>query len=211
MPGPEPDRFHSDVLTPKEWMTKTVTMVTTREALLDAAYDAALAGDWDRVRMVDVARAGGVSRQTLYYEFGSKEALAEALALREAVRWMAGADTAIVGHDGTPSEAVAAGTVWTLEEAARNPLLKAVLTEDEGGLLPYLTTRGSSLQTAAREHLAEHLAARWPQIPAERVALVADTVTRLTFSHLVLPGGRPEQVAHDIAVLVDSLVEGALA
>lgn len=192
-------------------MTNSVTVITTREALLDAAYDAALAGDWDRVRMVDVARAAGVSRQTLYYEFGSKEALAEALALREAARWIAGADAAIVGHDGTPSESVAAGTLWTLEEAARNPLLKAVLTEDEGGLLPYLTTRGSSLQTAAREHLAEHLASRWPQIPAERVALLADTVTRLTFSHLVLPGGRPEQVAHDIAVLVDSLVEGALA
>ena len=89
-------------------------MVTTRSLLLDAAYDAALAGDWAHVRMADVARAAGVSRQTLYYEFGSKEGLAEALALREAARWMEGADAAIVGHEGSPSEAVAAGTVWTL-------------------------------------------------------------------------------------------------
>ncbi|MGB8651684.1 MAG: TetR family transcriptional regulator [Mycobacteriales bacterium] len=183
-------------------------MVTTRQALLDAAYDAALAGEWERVRMADVALAAGVSRQTLYYEFGSKDALAHALALREAARWMEGADAAIVGHDGTPSEAVAAGTVWTLEEAARNPLLKAVLTDDVGGLLPYLTTRAESLQAAARDHLAEHLSSHWPQISRERVQLVADTVTRLTFSHLVLPGGRPDQVAHDIAVLVDALLEG---
>jgi AcrR family transcriptional regulator len=181
-------------------------VVTTRELLLDAAYDAALAGDWSRVRMADVAQVAGVSRQTLYYEFGSKDALAEALSLREAARWMAGADAAIVGHEGTPSEAIAAGTVWTLEEAARNPLLKAVLTDDVGGLLPYLTTRAESLQTAARDHCAEHLGSRWPEIPRERVLLVADTVTRLQFSHLVLPGGRPDQVAHDIAVLVDALL-----
>jgi AcrR family transcriptional regulator len=183
-----------------------VTVVTTREALLEAAYDAALAGDWERVRMADVAATAGVSRQTLYYEFGSKDSLAEALALREAARWMEGADAAIVGHDGTPAEAVAASTEWTLQEAARNPLLKAVLTDDVGGLLPYLTTRGSSLQTAAREHFAEHLRSSWPDIPQERVELVADTVTRLTFSHLVLPGGRPEQVATDIALLVSSLL-----
>ena len=187
-------------------MTNSVPVDSTREALLDAAYDAALAGNWDRTRMADVARAAGVSRQTLYYEFGSKDALAEALALREAARWMAGADAAIVGHDGSPAESVAAGTVWTLDEAARNPLLKAVLTDDVGGLLPYLTTRGESLQRAARDHYADYLRSHWPDIPADRVHLVADTVIRLTFSHLVLPGGRPDEVARDIAVLVEALL-----
>lgn len=192
-------------------MSNSVTVATTREALLDAAYDAALAGDWERVRMADVARAAGVSRQTLYYEFGSKDALAEALALREAARWIAGAEAAVGGHDGSPASAVAASTQWTLEEAARNPLLKAVLTDDVGGLLPYLTTRSEHLQAAARQHCADHLAARRPDLPQERVALVADTVVRLQFSHLLLPGGRPEQVAHDVAAVVDALLEGSPA
>ena len=48
---------------------------TTRDALLDAAYDVVVAGDWQSARMVDVAAAAGVSRQTLYNEFGSKDAL----------------------------------------------------------------------------------------------------------------------------------------
>ena len=190
-------------------MSNSVSVVTTRDALLDAAYDAALAGDWDRVRMADVARTAGVSRQTLYYEFGSKDALAEAVALREAARWMEGADAAVVGHEGSPAEAVAAGTQWTLEEAARNPLLKAVLTDDVGGLLPFLTTRAEFLQSAARDHCAEHLSSHWPAIPPDQVRLVADTVTRLQFSHLVLPGGRPEEVARDIALLVESLLGDA--
>lgn len=180
----------------------------TRELLLDAAYDAALAGDWEHVRMADVATRAGLSRQTLYYEFGSKDGLAQALAVREAERWTDGALSAIAGHDGSPVEAVTAATVWTLEEAARNPLLKAVLTDDVGGLLPFLTTRSEQLQATARAHLEQHVRSHWPEIEPERLHLVADTVVRLTFSHLLLPGGRPEQVAHDIAVLVSALLGG---
>lgn len=186
-------------------------MRTTRDLLLDAAAEAVLSGaEWDRVRMADVARSAGVSRQTLYYEFGSKDALAEALAMREAERYMEGAEAAMVGHDGSPGEAVGAATEFTLTEAASNPLLKAVLTDDSGGLLPFLTTRSDALLTAARERCVAYLSDHWPDLPAERVLLVADAVNRLTLSHLVLPGGRPDQVAADIARLVDSLLPGSL-
>src|SRR5688572_21704983 len=106
--------------------------------------------------MADVARAAGVSRQTLYYEFGSKDALAQALALREAARYMAGAEVARAGHEGSPGEAVGAATEWTLTEAAQNPLLKAVLTDDTSGLLPFLTTRSEALLAATREHCAAY-------------------------------------------------------
>jgi len=180
---------------------------TTRELLLDAAADAVLSGaDWDRVRMADVAAAAGVSRQTLYYEFGGRDALAQALAMREAQRYMDGADAAREGHDASPAQAVHASTEYTLRAAADNPLLKAVLTHDTGGLLPYLTTRGEALHAAAADRCAHDLLARWPYLPPDDVRLVADVVTRLTISHLVLPGARPEQVAADLAHLVDRLL-----
>ena len=188
-------------------------MHTTRDLLLDAATDAVLSGTaWAKVRMADVARAAGVSRQTLYYEFGSKDALAEALAMREAERYMDGAtaamNAAMADHDGSPGEAVGAATEFTLTEAASNPLLKAVLTDDSAGLLPFLTTRSDALLAAARERCASYLTEHWPDLAPERVLLVADAVNRLTLSHLVLPGGRPDQVAADIARLVDSLLPG---
>ncbi len=184
-------------------------MHTTRDLLLDAAADAVLSGqEWTRLRMADVARAAGVSRQTLYYEFGSKDALAEALAMREAERYIAGAEAAREGHEGTPGQAVGASTEYTLREAASNPLLKAVLTDDSGGLLPFLTTRSEALLAAARERCGSYMSDRWPDLPAARVRFVADAVTRLTLSHLVLPGARPDQVADDIARLVDSLLPG---
>ena len=181
-------------------------MPTTRELLLDAAADAALTTGWGSARMVDVARAAGVSRQTLYAEFGTKDGLAQALALREAERYMSGADAARAGHEGSPAEAVAAATAFTLTAAADNPLLKAVLTDDTSGLLPFLTTRADVILTAAREHAVDYLCGRWPHLDRADVTRVADAVNRLTISHLVLPGGRPEEVAADIAVLVDRLL-----
>lgn len=187
-------------------------MHTTRDLLLEAAAEAIGSGaDWGRLRMADVARAAGVSRQTLYYEFGSKDALAQALALREAVRYMAGADAAMSGHEGSPGEAVGAATEWTLTEAAQNPLLKAVLTDDTGGLLPFLTTRSEGLLEAAADHCASYLTSAWPGHAPDLVSLVADAVNRLTLSHLVLPGARPDQVAADIARLVDALLAPAAA
>jgi AcrR family transcriptional regulator len=156
--------------------------------------------------MADVAQAAGVSRQTLYYEFGSKDRLAEALALREAERYADGADAARGVEDASPAAAIRAGVEFTLRAAADNPLLKAVLTDDAGGLLPYLTTRAEALHAAAAERCASQLLSVWPQLPVDDVRLVADVVTRLTVSHIVLPGARPEQVADDVARLVDRLL-----
>ena len=178
----------------------------TRDLLLEAAAQAVVAGAWGRTRMADVAAGAGVSRQTLYYEFGSKDGLAQALALREAQRYMDGAESARAGHDGTPASALAASVEFTLAEAADNPLLKAVLTDDTAGLLPLVTTRAQALHDAAAERCAAELLARWPGLPAADVRLVAHVVTRLTFSHLVLPGSRPDEVAADVARLVDRLL-----
>src|SRR5690348_11285209 len=93
----------------------------TREALLDAAYDAIVAGDWARSRMADVAAAAGVSRQTLYNEFGSKDALAGAIVQREVEHFLAGTDAAMREHEQDRSAAVRAAVHFTLTEAADNP------------------------------------------------------------------------------------------
>ncbi len=66
--------------------------------------------------------------------------------------------------------------------------------------------RSAALHAVAAERCAAQLLERWPELPPHDVRLVADVVTRLTVSHLVLPGGRPEQVADDVARLVDRLL-----
>jgi AcrR family transcriptional regulator len=184
---------------------------TTRDALLDAAYDVVVAGNWQSARMLDVAATAGVSRQTLYNEFGSKDALAQALAMREAERFIAGTNRFLddIHPDATVS-AVAAATEWTVREASNNPLLKAVLTDDTSELLPFLTTRGDAIIGAARANIETYWRSHWPDIAAEDVALAAEVVARLIVSYLVLPSDGPDGSAEAIGSRMSQLVERLL-
>jgi AcrR family transcriptional regulator len=184
---------------------------TTRDALLDAAYHVVVAGNWQAARMLDVAATAGVSRQTLYNEFGSKDAFAQALAMREAQRFIDGTNRCLDELNPTaPADAVAAATEWTIREASDNPLLKAVLTDDTSELLPFLTTRGDAIINAARSNIETYWRAHWPDIAAEDVALAAETVARLTVSYLVLPSDGPDGSAEAISARLSKLVDRLL-
>jgi AcrR family transcriptional regulator len=183
----------------------------TREALLDAAYDVVVAGSWETARMLDVAATAGVSRQTLYNEFGSKDALAEALAMREAERFIEGNETFLnASHFERPVDAVAAVTASTLRQAADNPLLKASLTNDVGGLLPFLTSRGEPVVAAGRASMERYFRENWPHLPDADVVLAAEALTRLTISYLVLPSDSADAsadvIAGQLAHVVDRLL-----
>ncbi|MFJ1806260.1 MULTISPECIES: TetR/AcrR family transcriptional regulator [unclassified Streptomyces] len=102
-------------------------MPAARESLLDAAFKALGRRPWAAVRMVDVAAAAGVSRQTLYNEFGSKEGLARALVRREADGYLAGVERALAVH-GDARERLTATAEWTTSAARENVLVRAVLT-----------------------------------------------------------------------------------
>jgi AcrR family transcriptional regulator len=184
------------------------TSRSTRDALLDAAYDAAVAGDWARTRMLDVARAAGLSRQTLYNEFGSKDALAQALAMREVARFIEGTERALdEAHPDDPIQAVAAAALSTLHRAADNPLLKAALIDDTSGLLAYLTTRGEPVINAARASFENYYATHWPSLSRDAIRLAAETITRLTLSHVVMPADVPaETIATQFADLARKLL-----
>ena len=168
---------------------------STRDALLDAAYDAAVAGDWSRTRMLDVARAAGVSRQTLYNEFGSKDALAQALAMREIERFIEGTERALdEAHPDDPIQAVAAAALYTFAQAADNPLLKAALVDDTSGLLAFLTNRGEPAISAARTSFETYYSTHWPHLSRAAITTAAEAITRLTVSYLVLPADVPAEV-----------------
>jgi AcrR family transcriptional regulator len=171
------------------------TSVSTRDALLDAAYDAAVSGDWARTRMADVARVAGVSRQTLYNEFGSKDALAQAMAMREIQHFIEGTERALdETHPDDPIQAVGAAALYTLQRAADNPLLKAALTDDTSGLLSFLTSRGEPALLAARTSFENYYSTHWPGLPRDAITLAAETIVRLTISYLTVPADVPAEV-----------------
>ena len=59
-----------------------------RDTLLDAMRELMAEREWGQVSMAEVARTAGVSRQTLYKEFGTRQEFAQAFVLREADRFL---------------------------------------------------------------------------------------------------------------------------
>ena len=184
----------------------TSSRTRTRDALLDAAYARTIADGWHAMRMADVAADAGLSRQTLYNEFGTKPALGEALVLRETDRFL-DAITQHLHDSATPVEAVAAAVEYTLREGAEDTLLKAVLTSAQSGdsLLPFLT-RSEPVLHATSDVLVGFLVAEWPEFERSDVELVVDALVRLTVSHLVLPIDPPEVTAARLARLVEGFL-----
>lgn len=183
-------------------------MADVRDALLDAAYDAAVTTGWQRARMADIATAAGVSRQTLYDQFGSREALALHLALRETQRFLDGVERAMDRHEGSVEEAFEAAVAFALRQADHNPLIRSILTENgEDGLLPYLTTRAEPLIETARQRLVGYLARHWPEVDNGHAHEVGEVVVRLTLSYIVLPGPAPSTVARRIAGVAANVLD----
>ncbi|MEU8125057.1 TetR family transcriptional regulator [Spirillospora sp. NPDC049024] len=175
---------------------------SVRESLLDAAADLLVERGYRAVRMRDVAAAAGVSRQTVYNEFGDKWGLAQAVVIRDNERYLDGIDAVLSEHDDLYS-AVVAAVVFSLETSADDQLKKAVLTGAGGDeMLPLLTTQAEPVLFAASARIAEHALRQWPDLDREALTEIADAAVRLTMSHIMLPSGPPEVFAHFVARMV---------
>ena len=164
-----------------------------RDTLLDAAADLFTTRGFRGLRMEDVGAAAGVSRRTVYNEFGDKLGLARAVLLRHTERFLDGIDDRLARHDDLQT-AVAAAVTYTLSAAADDPLLKAALTGDGNeGMLPLLTTQAEPQLLAARSRIVAHVCRQWPQLPRADIAEVTDAVIRLTMSYMMMPTDPPPQ------------------
>ncbi|GGV66648.1 TetR family transcriptional regulator [Streptomyces griseoloalbus] len=145
-------------------------MPAARESLLDAAYTALARRPWPTVRMVDVAASAGVSRQTLYNEFGGKDGLARALVRREADGYLAGVDRALTGPT-EPRDRLTATAEWTTSSAQDNALVRALLTGCWSERLPCPPL--SAVPSASAAPAQRRADGPLPS-PADLVALVRD-------------------------------------
>jgi AcrR family transcriptional regulator len=176
-----------------------------REAMLAATHDEAVTGGWSAVRMGAVASRVGVSRQTLHAEFGTKEALGQALVLREVELFLAGVVEALARHPDDLSAGIFEAVTFTLEVTAQNPLLQTILATNSGAaddtLLPLLSSRSQPLLQRSSDVLYTWVTEAQPEVDPEVVAEVVDSVVRLVVSHAVAPGGPAATVGRRIARL----------
>lgn len=189
----------------REWVRQR-TLVVAHEQLVERG--------WDRVRVGQIAEIVGVSRPTIYAEFGNKEGIAEALVLAETNRFLIGVQERLDRNFDDPEKALRAATRYTFAEAAKSPLLRAILTSsDEGNdtMLPLFTTRSEPIFLSATQSLVEWYLRHYPNVDKARVTDAIDTLVRLTVSNLMFPGSRPSRAPSKIADVAIVLLGEALA
>jgi AcrR family transcriptional regulator len=193
---------------------RTPYAVAARELLRSSLFEAArhelARRRWNEITMADIAAAAGVSRQTLYKEFGSREEFARALILREADRFVEAVEGAMDAHLSDPKAALLAAFGLFLTVAAADPLVRAAIAgADE--MLPLVTTQGQPLVERSSERLRAAITSRWGQVSAHDAALLAECLVRLAISYATLPAGPAGMTASSIAELLGPYIDRALA
>lgn len=181
-----------------------------RDSVLDAVGELLAADAWSNVTMSEVATRAGVSRQTLYNAFGNREELAQAYLMREAERFLAAIEDAVVSNVDDPRRALTQAAELFLSLASTHPMVRALSTQDGEQLVAMATTRGGALLTAMTDRLSELILANWPKVDLEGARLLAATLVRLAISHAVLPTGEPERTAADIARTLGPFIDELL-
>jgi AcrR family transcriptional regulator len=173
-----------------------------RDSLIDAAAEALTRNSWAATRMADIAAAVGVSRQTVYNEFGTKDELGRALLLRESGRFLGEVEAAQDGHPNDPVGGLVAALEVFLRRTQQEPLLRAIIggaDAEHPDLGPILTGQGGAVLPFITERLTERFLTDWPDAEPANVRCYADAVVRLAISHVVFPVAEPHRTATEIA------------
>lgn len=170
-----------------------------RQRLLDAALAAATEHGIARLSMGDVARTAGLSRQTLYRHFASKDELVAAVVAAQTADLIDQVVAAAAPHE-DPESGLEAGLARALQVVREHPLLDRLLRTEPEALLPLLTRGGGPVMGQVRSVVDALLAVRVPELDAQRRRQLSDVVTRLLVSYAVsAPEDPPEVVAGFVA------------
>lgn len=171
----------------------------SRAAAFAALRRLLLEQPWGEVTLEAVAREAGVSRQTLYNGFGSRNGLAEAYTLDLADALCDAIREALAAHPGDPRGGLEAGLRLYLTLAATDPLIQRVqrgLAHPD--LVRIVTTDAGALLVHVTDRLADAVREAWG-VPEERARPMARTVARLALSYVTTPPEVDGDVAADLA------------
>jgi AcrR family transcriptional regulator len=158
--------------------------------------------------MSDVARSAGISRQTVYNEFGSRQALVQAYVTREIESLVADVEAQVRGGSHDPHAALQAAFSLFLRLASDEPVVRIIVANAEGGeLIRLLTEVGRSVATGRIARLVVEV---WPQVSMPDAEVLADSLVRLAISHALLPTANPHTTATSIARLIGPFVDQVL-
>lgn len=189
-------------------MNVPVAQMATGERVLAAAAEMTAELGWSGVTMAALAERVGVSRQTVYNEWGSRDRLAEAMVLRELGAFLDQVDAGFDAHPADLEAAVAEAIGRVLGLARVNPLLRAIVTATHGAeteLVPLLTTRADVVIAVASERVRDRLVA-YPDVRRPAVNVTVDLLVRTVLSHVMQPSADADGVPGALATAVTRLL-----
>jgi len=194
---------------------RTPYQEAARELLRQTVFDAARGQlgqqRWSEITMADIASSAGVSRQTLYNEFGNRNELGFAFVIHEAERFMDDVEKAVLEHRDEPRAAITAALQHFLSAAGSDPLIRILLSDDgTGGMLPFVTTQGLPVVQWATARLTAVIEEGWPEAPEADVRTLAEALVRLAISYVTTPGESAETTAQAVADLLGPFIDKAL-
>lgn len=130
----------------------------TRVRILDAAYEQMLTFGMRRTTIEDIAKRAGIGRPTLYRRFADKDAIVQAVIIRECRRSLR-AVLAALASEPTPEEQVVRGFVLATRTAASHPLIKRLLETEPELVLPHLSSSAGLVIDMAQTRVAPFLEA----------------------------------------------------
>ena len=182
--------------------------VLLRDSILDGMREMLLARDWSAITLSDVARAAGISRQTIYNEFGSRQGLAQGYALRLADRLVDQIHDAINHNAGDIYAAFLQGFRDFFTESAADPLVISLLTgTSKPDLLQIITTDSAPIISRCSTRLTESLMSSWVRASQEDAGVLARAIVRLAMSYVSMPPEADHDVARDLARLMTPFAE----
>jgi AcrR family transcriptional regulator len=183
--------------------------VSTHDRVIAAAVEAAATYGIARLSMSDVARIAGVSRQTLYKHFPSKDALVTEAVLSQAQEITAEVVLATTGFD-DPQTAIEAGIATILRVTSGHPLLHRLIRTEPETLLPLLITGDSPVVHLVRGVVEDIVRRDHPDLDGVTASVLADMGARLVVSYAVNPPVEPPaMVAATLARILADAAAGA--
>ncbi len=179
-----------------------------RNSLLDGVRDLLTQRDWSKVTMAEVARHAGLSRQTVYNEFGSRHGLAQAYALRLVEEYTAEIGAAVDESEGDLDAALTNGFVRFFAGAATDPMIASLLNGDANpDLHRLITTEAAPLIAAAKARLTQIVESSWIAVPAGKADRIAGAIARMALSYVAMP---PEVPAPEVAANLTAIFGPAI-
>ena len=189
-------------------MSVPVAQMATGERILAAAAQMTAESGWSGVTMAALAERVGVSRQTVYNEWGSRDRLAEAMVLRELGAFLDEVDAGFDAHPDDLQASVADAIGRVLGLVRVNPLLRAIVTATHGAeteLVPLLTTRADVVIAVASERVRDRLIC-YPGVCSESLDVTTDMLVRTVLSHVMQPSAQSQDAPAMLAAAVARLL-----